>query len=209
MKKLVVLFSAGALVMASCVSNPEGKKAEIAEENTEVQQVVGTPLAVNTELSQVIWNGRKVSGQHHGTIQISSGTLQVEGTNVVGGEFVIDMNTINNQDMEGEYKTKLEGHLKSADFFDVANYPQAKFVVTSVSEGTAPGQVSVSGNLTIKDITKNITFDATVVNVSETGAQVTADFNIAREDWGVNYAGQADDLISKEINFKINLVAGN
>jgi polyisoprenoid-binding protein YceI len=208
MKNLVVLLSAGALVMASCVSNPEGKKAETAEESTEVQAVKGTPLAVNTELSQVIWNGKKVSGQHHGTIQIKSGTLNVEGTNIVGGEFVIDMNTIINQDMEGEYKEKLEGHLKSADFFDVTTYPEAKFVVTSVSEGTAPGQIVVSGNLTIKDITKNITFDATVVNANETAAQVNADFNIAREDWGVNYAGQADDLISKEINFKINLVAG-
>jgi len=209
MKNLVVAFSASALLMASCVSNPDGKKAETVEETVEVQAVAGTPLAVNPELSQVIWNGKKVSGQHHGTINITSGSLLVNGGKVVGGDFVIDMNSIVNQDMEGEYKEKLEGHLKSGDFFDVTNHPEANFKITAVQDGTTPGVVVVSGNLTIKGITKNITFDATVVNLTDTSAQVTADFNIAREDWGVNYTGQADDLISKEINFKINLVAGN
>lgn len=206
MKKVFLFLSAGAFVLASCVGNPEGKKAETTD-GVEVAEVAGTELAVNTAESTVEWTGRKVSGQHHGTVDITSGTLLVDGDQLVGGNFVIDLNTITNLDMEGEYKEKLEGHLKSEDFFDVANHPEATFEITGISASSEAGVFVVSGNLTIRDVTKNITFDAQVAELSATSVNVKADFNIAREDWGVNYAGQADDLISKEINFKINLVA--
>lgn len=206
MKKVFLFLSAGAFVLASCVGNPEGKKAETTD-GVEVTEVAGTELAVNTAESTVEWTGRKVSGQHHGTVDITSGTLLVDGDQLVGGNFVIDLNTITNLDMEGEYKEKLEGHLKSEDFFDVTNHPEATFEITGISASSEAGVFVVSGNLTIRDVTKNITFDAQVAELSATSVNVKADFNIAREDWGVNYAGQADDLISKEINFKINLVA--
>lgn len=208
MKKVFLFLAAGTFFLASCVGNPEGQKAETTE-SVEAEAVAGTELAVDTEASKVAWLGKKVSGEHFGEVQITSGTLIVEDTQLVGGNFVFDLNTIDVQDMEGEYKEKLEAHLKSDDFFDVANHPEATFEVTSVHAGVEDGSVSVSGNLTIRGVTKNITFDAQVIELSETAANITADFNIAREDWGVNYAGQADDLISKEINFKITLVAGN
>ncbi len=165
-------------------------------------------LVVDTEQSTVHWTGRKVSGEHHGDVQIKSGTLAVEDGKLVGGSFVMDLTTIANHDLDGEYKGKLEGHLKSADFFDVDNHPEANFEITSVQDGAEAGTVTVSGNLTIRGVTKSITFDAQVQEASESAVKATADFNIAREDWGVNYAGQADDLISKEINFKVTLVAG-
>lgn len=206
MKKVFLFLSAGAFVLASCVGNPEGKKAETTD-GVEVAEVAGTELAVNTAESTVEWTGKKVTGQHHGTVDITSGTLLVDGDQLVGGNFVIDLNTITNLDMEGEYKEKLEGHLKSEDFFDVANHREATFEITGVSASSEAGVFVVSGNLTIRGVTKNITFDAQVAELSATSANVKADFNIAREDWGVNYTGQADDLISKEINFKINLVA--
>ena len=206
MKKVFLFLSAGAFVLASCVGNPEGKKAETTD-GVEVAAVAGTELAVNPAESNVEWTGKKVTGQHNGTVDITSGTLLVDGDQLVGGRFVIDLNTITNLDMEGEYKEKLEGHLKSGDFFDVANHPEATFEITGVTASSEAGVFVVSGNLTIRDVTKNITFDAHVAELSATSANVKADFNIAREDWGVNYAGQADDLISKEINFKINLVA--
>ncbi len=200
---------AGALVLASCVSNPEGKRAETSD-NVEAATLsqAGNDLAVDTEQSSVHWTGRKVSGQHHGDVQIKSGTLTVEEGKLVGGNFVIDLTTITNHDLDGEYKGKLEGHLKSADFFDVDNHPEASFEITNVQDGAAAGTVAISGNLTIRGVTKNITFDAQVQEATDTAVKATADFNIAREDWGVNYAGQADDLISKEINFKVTLVAG-
>jgi len=208
MKKVFLFLGVSAFVLASCVGNPEGKKAETTD-GVEVTEISGTELAVSAAESTVEWTGKKVSGQHNGTVDITSGTLVVEGDQLIGGHFVIDMNSINDVDMEGEYKEKLEGHLKSDDFFDVQNHPEAVFEITGVTPSSEEGVLVVSGNLTIRGVTKNITFDAHVAELSETSANVKADFNIAREDWGVNYAGQADDLISKEINFKINLVAGS
>lgn len=209
MKKVFLFLTAGALVLASCVGNPEGKRAETTDTVDVVETAeVGTELKVNTADSRVEWLGKKVSGAHHGIVNISSGTLIVSDNQLIGGDFVIDLNTITNLDMEGEYKEQLEAHLKSEDFFDVENHPEATFEITRVEEGEADGALVVSGNLTIRGTTKNITFDAEASELSETSAKFFADFNIAREDWGVNYAGQADDLISKEINFKVTLVAG-
>lgn len=208
MKKVFLFLTAGAFFLASCVGNPEGKKADTTD-SVEVESVEGTELAVNTAESKVLWLGKKVSGEHFGDVAITSGKLVVDGDQLIGGDFVIDLNTINDLDMEGEYKQKLEDHLKSEDFFDVANHPESTFEITGVSAGAEAGIIVISGNLTIRGVAKNITFDAQVLELSETAAVLNADFNIAREDWGVNYAGQADDLISKEINFKITLVAGN
>jgi len=209
MEKVVLTIVAGAFLLASCVSNPEGKRAETSD-NVEEAALSQTAhqLAVDTAQSSVHWTGRKVSGEHHGDVKIKSGTLTVEGGKLVGGNFIIDLTTITNHDLDGEYKGKLEGHLKSADFFDVDNHPEASFEITNVGEGAETGHVVISGNLTIRGVTKNITFDAQVQEATDTAVKATADFNIAREDWGVNYAGQADDLISKEINFKVTLVAG-
>lgn len=207
MKKLILFSAAAAMIVASCVSNPEGKKAETADSVETVEQVAGTAYTVDTAQSELVWTGAKVSGQHHGTVDIKSGQLIVDNGAITGGNFVLDMNTINTQDLEGEWKEKLDGHLKADDFFDVANHPEASFEITSVNAGATEGTVVVSGNLTIKGVSKNITFDATVAELTEQSVKATADFNIAREDWGVNYAGQQDDLISKEINFKVTLVA--
>ena len=209
MKKVSLLFGASALILVSCVGNPEGKKAETTDSVETVSDANGTQLNVDTAQSTVKWLGKKVTGQHDGTVKITSGTLTVKDGKLSGGRFTIDLTTINNNDLEGEYKQKLENHLRSADFFDVENHPEATFEITSIADGANAGTLTVSGNLTIRGVTKNITFDATASQVSEVSVVADADFNIAREDWGVSYKGQADDLISKEINFKIHLVAGN
>ncbi|WP_257670240.1 YceI family protein [Parapedobacter tibetensis] len=209
MKRVSLLLGAGAWVLASCVGNPEGKKAETMDSVDLAESAgLGTELAVDTTDSKVEWLGKKVSGQHHGVVGIKSGSLFVDEGKLTGGSFIIDLNSIYNLDLEGEYKGKLESHLKSEDFFHVENHPEATFEITEVKNGAEAGQVVISGNLTIRGVTKNITFDANVEEASDSAVKATADFNIAREDWGVSYAGQADDLISKEINLKITLVAG-
>ena len=207
MKKVVLFFAAGAFVLTSCVSNPEGQRAETTDSVAEVD-AVGTELPVNSDASTVKWTRNKVTGEHFGEVKITSGVLLVNDGKLTGGNFVADLNTIDVQDMEGEYKDKLDGHLRSDDFFDVANHPEASFVITSVADGANDGEVVISGNLTMRGVTKNITFNANVTEVSENSVRANADFNVAREDWGVNYAGQADDLISKEFNLKIDVVAG-
>lgn len=208
MKKKFILFSAAiALLLASCAGNPEGTRSD-ASDATEVGEATGAELPVDTSASEVKWEGTKVTGSHYGTVDISSGKLFIDNDVLTGGEFSFDLNTIKSDDLEGEYKEKLEGHLKADDFFDVANHPEATFVITSVTP-EEENKLKVSGNLTIRGTSKNITFITDVNESSEAKFDGVADFNIAREDWGVSYAGQADDLISKEINFKIHLVAGN
>jgi len=206
MRKLLLLPALAAFVLASCAGNPEGKKAETSDSTEVVNEVAGQVFTVDPAQSSVVWTGTKVTGKHEGTVQIKSGTLHVDNGSITGGEFALDLNTISSTDLEGEYKEQLDGHLKAADFFDVEKFPEATFQVTSISPG-ATGEAKVSGNLTIKGISKNVTFDAKAIELTESTAKITADFNIAREDWGVSYEGKKDDLISKEINFKVSLVA--
>ena len=208
MKKLVLFSAVAAMVLASCAGNPEGKKAETTD-SVEVANVVavGQALTVDTAASKVMWKGTKVSGFHEGTIAIKSGTVSVDNNAITAGNFTLDMNTISATDLDGEYKEKLDGHLKADDFFAAATNPESTFAITEVKTGATANDVVISGNLTIKGITKNITFDAKVVEISQESVTATADFNILREDWGVSYEGKKDDLISKEINFRVNLVA--
>ncbi|MCY4779580.1 YceI family protein [Sphingobacterium sp. UT-1RO-CII-1] len=207
MKKQFLIAVTAAFLLASCAGNPEGKKAETNEIVEHVVEAVGETFVVDAAESTVQWKGTKVTGAHEGTITIKEGALVVDGGKVTGGTFVLDMNSISSTDLEGEWKEKLDGHLKSEDFFDVANNPEAKFEITGVEKGAEEGDAKVSGNLTIKGITKNISFDAKAVELTDSKANITANFNIVRGDWGVNYAGKEDDLISKEINFNISLVA--
>ncbi|MEK6555965.1 MAG: YceI family protein, partial [Bdellovibrionota bacterium] len=93
-----------------------------------------TTMTVDTAASEVNWTGSKVIGaSHNGHIKMSSGSVQMDGKKLLGGEFVIDMNSINNVDLAGSAKdkAKLEGHLKSDDFFGVAKHPTATFKITS------------------------------------------------------------------------------
>jgi polyisoprenoid-binding protein YceI len=207
MKKIVLFSAAAAMVLASCAGNPEGKKAETTDSVETVDQVVGEAYTVDAAESTVVWTGTKVTGAHTGTVNVKSGSINVDNGAITGGSFVLDMTSINSTDLDGEYKEKLDGHLKADDFFAVAEYPEAAFVITDVKVGATASDAVISGNLTIKGISKNITFDAKVDEVTETTVKTTSDFNIAREDWGVNYSGKEDDLISKEINFKVTIVA--
>lgn len=206
MKKLVLLMAAGGFFLASCASNPDGEKATTSDA-VEATAATGESYDVDASASSVRWEGNKVTGSHHGTIGIQSGTLLVNNGQLSGGHFVIDMNSIVNEDLtDPEYKGKLEGHLKADDFFAVEQHPTSTFEVTEVTD-QGNGKISVSGNLTIRGNTKNITFNATVSESTAEKFVVDADFNINRKDWGVMYEGQKDDLISDEINFKVHLEA--
>ncbi|HRP90034.1 MAG TPA: YceI family protein [Edaphocola sp.] len=209
MKKLfLVLGVTGMLYASSCVSNPEGEKAATTEATEVATATAGNQLNVNIADSKVDWTGRKVSATHHGDIKIKSGSLTVDGDQLTGGKIVIDMHSMNNLDQQGEWKGKLEGHLKSEDFFNTAQFPDATLEITKVT-GKGVGTVEVAANLTIKDVTKNVTFKANVTEATDKTFKANTDFNIKRFDWGITYPGKADDLISEEINFKVNLVANS
>lgn len=159
---------------------------------------------VNTAESTITWKGKKVTGSHTGTINLREGSLNYDGDMLTGGTFLVDMTTINCTDLAaGSGKEKLEGHLKSDDFFGVANNPTAKFEITKVvSRGTA-GAYKVIGNVTIKGKTKEIKFLA-----DEADGMIKAEIIIDRSDFDVKYGSGSffDNLGDKTIYDEFDLV---
>jgi len=157
---------------------------------------------IKIEESKVVWKGYKVTGSHEGTIALQSGVLAFEADKLVGGEFVIDMTTIQNTDLEGEYKGKLEGHLKSDDFFGVANFPTATLAFKEV-KSTGKNSYAVTGDLTIKGKTNPVTFDISIY-----GSKATASVKIDRTKFDVKYGSTSffDNLKDKAIYDEFDLV---
>ena len=122
--------------------------------------VDGGKKEVKTDKSQVVWKGYKVTGSHEGTITIKSGSLVFDNDKLTGGEFVMDMTTISSTDLEGESKGKLDGHLKSDDFFGIENHPTATLVFKKV-KSTGENVYDVTGDLTIKGKTNVVNFSIT------------------------------------------------
>ena len=141
---------------------------------------------VDTSASIVNWKAYKVTGQHNGTVNLKSGAFQFTDGKLTGGSFELDMTTIKVLDLQGEWGTKLEGHLKSDDFFSSEKNPTAAFVITKVGSRGTPGNYRVVGNLTIKGITKEIKFDATI-NAVDGKATGEAAIKIDRTDFNISY----------------------
>ncbi len=169
-------------------------------------------LTVDIENSLVEWTGKKVTGTHSGTIQLMSGNLEMTENILTGGKFTIDMNSIKNTDMEGGGAAKLEGHLKSPDFFGVEAHPTATFVISKIYPSGTEGDYRVRGGITIKDITKEIKFNAHLENV-EGVIEVSADIVIDRSDFDIKYGSGSffdslgDKTIYDEFELKVKLLA--
>ena len=165
-------------------------------------------LAVDTKASKINWLAKKVTGQHEGTINITSGSLVADGMKVTGGEFVIDMKSIVCTDItDAEYNKKFIGHITTGDFFEVEKYPTSTFKITKVDAG------NITGNLTMHGVTKSITFPAKVSMVAGK-ATATASIPVDRTDFGVKYGSKkffdsiGDKAIDDVFNLNIALVAG-
>ncbi len=222
MRKLTLTAAAAALLFAaSCNSS----SSDTAKTDTAKTAAVATGKELNADVaaSVIKWRGTHKGGMapRFGTMNISSGTISVADGKVTGGSFVVDMNSLKVDSAsvteKGKKAADLEAHLKTADFFDVAKHPTAKFEITNVAPFDAAKDKSmlegatniVSGNLTIKDSIVNITFPAKIT-VTETGADVQAKFNVDRTSWGLNLGAEGDPanwMISKEFELEINLKA--
>tara|TARA_R110001583_G_scaffold95491_1_gene239316 strand:+ start:4883 stop:5461 length:579 start_codon:yes stop_codon:yes gene_type:complete len=158
---------------------------------------------IKIENSQVVWKGYKVTGSHEGTILLKSGTLSFEESVLVGGEFEIDMTTIITTNLDGEYKGKLEGHLKSDEFFGVENFPSATLIFTEVSI-KGENSYKVTGDLTIKGKTNPVTFEISIY-----GNKATASLKIDRTKYDIKYGSASffDDLKDKAIYDEFDLVS--
>ncbi len=213
MKNLKTGFLAlsSAFFMVAWSSTP-GEKVE-AKEEQKVEEIAATAVAltVDTEGSTIDWVGTKPAGQHVGIMKIKNGTLNLEGDQLVGGKFTLDMVSIEVTDLEGEEKGKLEGHLKTGDFFEVDKYPTASFEITAVKaiEGQESATHNITGNLTMKDQTKSVTLPAMVSYQDGVLKATTPDFKIDRTEWGIVYKSSkvGDMAINDEMGIKISLMA--
>ncbi|MGV8096885.1 MAG: YceI family protein [Mangrovibacterium sp.] len=161
-------------------------------------------LKADTKKTEITWLGKKVTGQHHGTIELKNGTMTIENNAIVSGKFVIDMSSIKNVDLtDAESNGKLIGHLKSDDFFSVEKYPKATLVITEKAEFKG-NQAHVKGDLTIKGITNPTEFD-----VKKDGDVYTATVTVNRAQYNVRYGSKSffNDLGDKVIydNFEIGV----
>jgi len=165
--------------------------------------VEGDKKEIKVENGKVVWKGYKVTGSHQGTIDIKSGFLDFNESKLIGGEITINMSTITNTDQEGEYKNKLEGHLKSDDFFGVEKFPTASLIFTKV-KSNGKNSYEVTGDITIKGKT-----DSVILNVSIYGNKASVSLKIDRTKFDVRYGSTSffDDLKDKAIYDEFDLIA--
>lgn len=212
MKKTLLSVAVLAILITSCQQAPDATKAETTEKQEAASVAGATAYSIDTTTSLVSWIGTKPVGKHNGDFKLSSGSLSVENGNVKGGSFVIDINSMKNHDLtDAEYNGKLIGHLKSADFFDASKFPTAKFEITSVEplQNDTAGTHKISGNLTLKDSTKNVTFPAKIT-VTDNDVKAVANFNIDRTNWGLRYGNDqslGDKFIRPEVNISLDIDA--
>ncbi len=184
--------------------------AGIATANSFAQNDKNT-FEIRPSVSSIQWTGKKLSGEHTGVIMLKSGNVEISDGKLTGGDFEIDMTTITDTDMEGEWKTKLESHLKSDDFFATEKFPVAKLEITK-AEFVKDKTYNITGKLTIKGITNEITFPATV-EIDPNKFAAYADFNIDRSKYDVRYGSKTffadigDKIIYDEFNLKVKIGA--
>jgi polyisoprenoid-binding protein YceI len=222
MKKLSILALSAILTLAACKESKTDQVSTATEQA--VAETAGESFAVNTEATTVKWTAYHKGGLNprFGTTQ-ATGTFTVENGALTAGMLTSDINTLTTDPTavdpklsDGKTSTDLDAHLKAADFFDAAKYPVVTFEITKVDD-LAAGAASkveganktVSGNLTIKDKTVNVTFPAKV-EVTETGLTLVSNFTINRQDWGLAYGTEGDPkdwMISQEVDLELNIVA--
>jgi polyisoprenoid-binding protein YceI len=209
MKKIDLLsFVIALLFLASCDAKKSDTDSTEDGENvsTETTPAETVTMAVSTDESQIVWEGTMVGVySHDGIVKLENGSMQVAGDKIVGGEFVVDLTSMTPTDEnynpeEGKTKEKLIGHLSSDDFFNVEEYPSAKFVITSYDDAnnTVTGDLTIRGN-TNEETVENVSFDA------ETG-KATGTLTFDRTKYDVSFQSPAQDMVlSDDIELEIAL----
>lgn len=213
---LAGIFALG-LSLASCSGSSKGEGSVAASEAAAVSDVAAEALSVDATASALSWKGFKPGGEHYGKLPISAGQLDIKDDVLHGGYVTIKMDGIIVEDLKAEEGgDKLKAHLEGEDFFDVAKYPEAKFELTDVpAEGLKIADIKeLKGNLTLKDVTKNITIPvASIQRDAATGKYsfTSQNFRINRADWNVKYGsksfftGLGDKFINDEIELSFVL----
>lgn len=212
MKTILLVFLC--VICLACNNAPDGQKVQASDQTGTATQAPMEAETYNISSGQINWTASKPTGQHLGTVEIAGGSIGSKGNEILSGSFDVNMTTIKNIDLDEESgKGKLEGHLKSADFFDVENNPKATFEVTKASAADhAMATHNITGNLTIKGISKSVTIPANISFVGDKMLTATPAFTIDRTQWDIKYNSgiigtAADKLIHDEVSLVITFEA--
>ena len=160
---------------------------------------------INVEKSTITWNAKKVTGEHSGTVNLKEGNLIFKGNKLAGGNFTVDMTSVSTTDLTGDWKGKLDGHLKSDDFFGTAKFATSTLVFKTIA-AKPNGVYTVTADLTIKGITKPVTFDLAVK-----GDTATTVVTIDRTKYDIKYNSKSffdsigDKAIYDDFTLTVNL----
>lgn len=187
---------------------PVAETTDVTTNEADTPVLTGTPLALDTAATRIAWKAAKVTRSHDGGFRRFDGTLYLDGEQLTGAEITIDAASIYADD------ERLANHLRSEEFFDVANHPEARFRATAFEPLAAADTTAaaieathrVTGTLTMHGQTNQITFPARVA-VTPEAVTADADFIIDRQQWGLTYPGQPDDLIRDEVRLLLHAVA--
>lgn len=181
---------------------------------TSVSVAAPTTYKVDTAESKVLWTGSKVTGsKHNGDVKVADGTVQVEAGTIRGGEFAVDMTSIQSHDLKdnAKSKAKLENHLKSDDFFGVQNHPKATFKITKVTAPSATKGYThdIAGDLTIKGKTEALVIPSRIA-MTPTSATAEGTVEIDRTKFDVKFGSKRffENLVGDKViqdKFKIDL----
>jgi polyisoprenoid-binding protein YceI len=201
---IAITILSTSLLFTACSDPAADQTKAVTGEAAQVspQTVAGTKYQITPQNSKIDFVGSKVTGSHNGSFQQFTGEIDFAGQPEKSRvSITIDVDSLTT-DTE-----RLTKHLKTADFFDVAKYPQATFVSTEIKPGGENGAThTVTGNLTMHGVTKAITFPATI-NVTPDTATVDSSFSINRRDFGISFAGATNDLIRDDVVLKLNVRA--
>lgn len=206
-KSTLLLSFASFAAFAFTSSQKVKKKKAVAE----------VKYVLDAKESSIKWVGKKLTGEHWGTVQFASGSMSFKSNMLTGGSTEIDMSSIDCLDLNGEKKEKLNKHLKDPDFFDTQHHPKATLLITGIKKiGGASGMANnytLSANLTIKAITKPITFDAHVFTTDKGEAIANAEFAIDRTEFDIRYKSTkffpdlGDKVIDDKFMIKVRMLA--
>ena len=210
MKKYLSVFALLTIVLSSCAKKSDSKPIV---KNIEMNTIKKGGYKVDSFESKLVWKGRQLSSKEHdGTLDISSGSIEIDKSGRIFGDIKIDMKSISTSDLEGEWKDKLDGHLKSLDFFNVKGFPTATVTFKGNQNKTTNGEINFEGDLTIKGITQITKFSA---KINQIGDKViaTASISFDRSEYDIRYGSGkffdnlGDKLIYDEITAEVSIVA--
>ena len=214
MKKIIFLSLVFGLLTVACKPDKKEQKAESKIESSSKDDVkksspdTQNPThKVDLSKSKITWKGYKPTGTHNGLVNLKEGGVEYEGNKIKNAYFIFDMKSITCLDIpaDDDYNQKLVKHLNSPDFFDTENHPTAMFTLAEIT-GDA-GQTNFVGDLTLKGITKSVSFPVNITEV-EGGLQVSAKpFMVDRTEFNIQYKSKKffDNLKDKFINDKFEI----